>query len=597
MSLESAPIVQLYSYTKKNRITLFLATLASILNKIFDLAPPFLIGAAVDIVVEQKQSIFAKFGFIDPILQLYVLGALTFVIWFLESLFEYIYKILWRNLSQTIEHKLRLRAYSHLQNLELEYFEDRQTGNLLSILSNDINQLERFLDFGANDLIQVAVTVLVISTAFFILSPGASFMAILPMPFIIYFSIKYQKKLEIKYGDVRERVGVLNAQLSNNLNGIATIKSFTNESYEEKRITESSNDYRLSNKDVIYFSSAFTPLIRMLIVIGFLFMLILGGLQTLDGSLSVASYSIMIFLIQRLLWPLTRLGETLDQYQRAMASTRRITGLLKTQSKIISGQDPLNYDNFKGQIEFKNVDFTYKGRFPVFNDFNVTITPGETVAFVGSTGAGKTTLVKLLLRFYDPIKGAIFLDGVDIKKYNLQDYRGLIGLVNQDTFLIDGTIRENVAYGKPDTSLEDIIEACKIAEIHQFVSTLPSGYDTLVGERGQKLSGGQRQRIAIARAVLKNPPIMVFDEATSSVDNETEAAIQRSLEKLIIGRTTIIIAHRLSTIRNADRIFLLENGQIIEAGKHDELVDRQGQYSLLWRVQTGERVFADSAND
>jgi ATP-binding cassette subfamily B protein len=593
MSIESAPIKQLYSYTRNNRITLILASIFSILNKIFDLAPPFLIGAAVDIVVLREKSIFGLFGFSDPIQQLYILGFLTLIIWGLESLFEYVYKIYWRNLSQMIEHKLRLTAYSHLQNLELEYFEDRQTGGLMSILNDDINQLERFLDYGANDLIQVAVTVLVISASFFILSPTASFMAILPMPFIIFFSIKYQKKLESKYGNVRERVGILNAQLSNNLTGIATIKSFTNENFEKLRIEKSSDEYRLANKDVIKFSSAFTPLIRMLIVIGFLFMLILGGFQALDGSLAVASYSIMIFLIQRLLWPLTRLGETLDQYQRAMASTRRITSLLETKSKIISG--PLQFDQtkYKGEIEFKNVNFTYKSRFPVFENFNVKIIPGETVAFVGSTGAGKTTLVKLLLRFYDPSSGLILLDGVDIKEYNLQDYRSLIGLVNQDTFLIDGTIRENVAYGKPDTPLEEIIEACKIAEIHEFVTTLPIGYDTLVGERGQKLSGGQRQRIAIARAVLKNPPILVLDEATSSVDNETEAAIQRSLEKIIIGRTTIIIAHRLSTIRNADRIFLLENGQIIEQGRHDELVDLQGQYSLLWRVQTGERILAD----
>lgn len=593
MSLESAPVVQLFSYTRGHRFSLYLATLFSILNKIFDLAPPFLIGGAVDIAVNGSHSIFADFGVKNPTNQLYVLGGLTLIVWFLESLFQYLYQIFWRNLSQTIEHSLRLNTYNHLQDLELEFFEDRQSGGLMAILNNDINQLERFLDIGANDLIQVAVTVIVICSAFLLLSPFASFMAVLPMPFIIYFSIKYQKTLENKYLTVREKVGVLNAQLSNNLTGIATIKSFTNEQYETSRITQSSNDYRIANKDVIYYSSAFTPLIRMLIVIGFLFMLILGGIQTLQGQLSVAAYSVMIFLIQRLLWPLTRLGETLDQYQRAMASTKRITGLLATQSKIVSGTKALDMNKYKGEITFSGVDFTYKERYPVFSDFNVSIQPGETVAFVGSTGAGKTTLVKLLLRFYDPDHGTISLDGVDIKQYNLQDYRSLIGLVNQDTFLIDGTIRENVAYGKPDTPLDVIIDACKVAEIDEFVQGLPSKYDTLVGERGQKLSGGQRQRIAIARAVLKNPPILVLDEATSSVDNETEAAIQRSLEKIIIGRTTIIIAHRLSTIRNADRIFLLENGKIVEQGRHDELVDRQGQYSLLWRVQTGERIIAD----
>ncbi|MFX1249042.1 MAG: ABC transporter ATP-binding protein [Promethearchaeota archaeon] len=569
-----------------------LATLFSILNKWFDLAPPFLIAAAVDIAVRREGSIFGYIGIVDVPTQLVFLGLITFVIWALESLFEYIYKILWRNLAQTIEHELRLDAYRHLQHLDMEYFEDRQTGGLMSILNDDINQLERFLDIGANDLIQVTVTALTILTAFFLLSPEVAWMAAVPMPFILLFSIKFQKRLESRYADVRERVGVLNGQLSNNLTGIATIKSYTTEEYEEGRIFQSSSAYRESNREAIKYSSAFSPLIRMIIVVGFTAMLIFGGLQTINGQLEVAAYSAMIFLTQRLLWPLTRVGETLDQYQRAMASTTRIMNLLDTQSQITNGNKDLSLSSISGGISFQNVHFGYKGRNPTFTNLTVDIEPGQTIAFVGSTGVGKSTIVKLLLRFYDPQEGKIMLDGVDTKDFDLQDLRRAIGLVKQDTFIIDGTVRENIAYGKPDTPISDIINAAKVAEVHSFINSLPNGYDTLVGERGQKLSGGQRQRIAIARAILKDPPILILDEATSSVDNETEAAIQRSLEKIIIGRTTIIIAHRLSTIRNADRIFVLENGQISEQGTHTQLVEYDRLYASLWKVQTGERSLA-----
>lgn len=580
----------LISYSRSHWITILLATLFSILNKLFDLAPPFLIAAAVDITVRRENSIFGQLGIIDPVSQLVFLGLLTLVVWFLESLFEYIYKIYWRNLAQTIEHELRLDAYRHVQDLELEYFEDRQTGGLMSVLNDDINQLERFLDTGANDLIQVTTTAIVISIAFFLISPEVAWMAMLPMPFILLFSIKFQGKLQHRYKVVRDRVGILNGLLSNNLTGIATIKSYTNESYEADRINESSLGYRESNREAIKISSAFSPMIRMIIVIGFTLMLIFGGIQTVQGELEIAAYSAMIFLTQRLLWPLTRVGETLDQYQRAMASTTRILGLLATPSKIVPGNKKLAVNPVAGKIAFNNVNFNYKGRLSTLNNFNITIGAGQTVAFVGSTGSGKTTLVKLLLRFYDPVSGTVTLDGVDIKDLELQDLRGNIGLVKQDTFLIDGTVRENIAYGHPDIPIEEIISAAKIAEVHDFVESLPNRYDTLVGERGQKLSGGQRQRISIARAVLKNPPVLVLDEATSSVDNETEAAIQKSLEKIIIGRTTIIIAHRLSTIRNVDRIFVLDNGKIVEQGTHEDLVSRDCIYNSLWKVQTGIRV-------
>jgi ATP-binding cassette subfamily B protein len=567
-----------------------LAFFSSILNKIFDLAPPVLIGMAVDIVVRQEDSMLGSLGVTNVKTQLYILGALTLVIWMLESLFDYLAKWFWRNLAQIIEHELRIDAYSHLQDLELEYFEDRQTGGLMSILNDDINQLERFLDIGANDIVQVTTTVIVICTAFFVISPEAAIWGILPMPFVLLFSFKFQKFMYPKYLTVRERVSILNGQLSNNLTGISTIKSYTAEQYEVNRIKTSSAQYQKANSTAIAWSSAFSPLIRMIIVVGFTAMLIFGGIQAVDGNIEAGAYSILIFLTQRLLWPLTRLGETFDQYQRAMASTNRVLDLLDTQPTIKTGELQLPITEIKGSIQFKNVNFAYKNREPILSSFNVDITPGESVAFVGATGAGKTTLVKLILRFYDPQTGSISIDGYELPMLDLQNLRAIIGLVSQDVFLIDGTVKENIIYGKLDADMDSIVEAAKIAEVHDFVNNLPNKYETLVGERGMKLSGGQRQRISIARAILRDPPILIFDEATSSVDNETEAAIQRSLERITEDRTTIIIAHRLSTIRNVDRIFVLEHGRIIEEGTHDQLVTNDRLYASLWRVQTGVRL-------
>lgn len=587
------PLRRLFSYSVDYRRDIYLASTYSILNKLFDLAPPVLIGAAVDLVTRPAaENVFSVFT-TDPYSQLYILAGLTLFIWMMESLFEFMFKVKWRYLAQAIEHKLRMDAYNHIQSLDNEFFEDEQSGRLMAVLNDDVNQLERFLDVGANDIIQVTTTVIAISFMFFAFSTTIGSIALIPIPIILYFSVWFQRKLEPRYKDVRERVGVLNGRLANNLGGISTIKSYAAENFESNRIEEASDDYQKANQQAITLSSAFSPLIRMVIVAGFIGMLIAGGILVFNDELLPAEYAVIVFLIQRLLWPLTRLGETFDQYQRAMASTNRALDLLNTESKIVSGPQELAIDSVRGTINFETIDFSYRTRANILQNFNVSIESGQTIAFVGATGAGKSTIVKLLLRFYDPQKGRITIDGTDIRELNLQDLRKAIGLVSQDTFILDGSVRENIVYGNQEASMGEIVAAAEIAEVHEFVRGLPEGYDTLVGERGQKLSGGQRQRLSIARAVLKNPPILIFDEATSSVDNETEAAIQRSLEKMIVGRTTIIIAHRLSTIRNADKIFVLQRGEIIEEGTHEELVDQNGQYATLWRVQTGERILVE----
>ncbi|MGF1461550.1 MAG: ABC transporter ATP-binding protein [Leptolyngbyaceae cyanobacterium] len=583
----SHPFQRLIRYGHRYRRLIWVASACSVLNKVFDLAPPVLIGLAVDVVVQQQDSWLAGLGIANIRHQFLVLTALTVVTWGLESAFQYAYSVLWRNLAQTMQRDLRVEAYTHLQDLDLAYFENHSTGGLMAVLNDDINQLERFLDVGANEVLQVITTIILVGGAFIFLAPSVAWMAIVPMPLIVWGAIAFQKLLAPRYADVRERVSILNSRLSNNLTGILTIKSFTAETYEIERVQEESEAYRRSNRQAIAFSAAYIPLIRILILLGFTATLIFGGFMAVEGQLAVGTYSVLVFLTQRLLWPLTRLGDTLDQYQRAMASTNRVMDLLDTPITLQPGQRRLPVSHVVGDVQFADVSFAYDDQTPVIRHLTLKIPAGHTVAIVGATGSGKSTLVKLLLRLYEVNTGQIMLDGINIRELSPQDLRQAIGLVSQDVFLFHGTVAENIAYGTFGAEPAAIAEAARIAEAHEFIQQLPRGFDTIVGERGQKLSGGQRQRLAIARAVLKNPSVLVLDEATSAVDNETEAAIQRSLEQITQNRTTIAIAHRLSTIRNADRIYVMDQGQMVEWGTHEDLLERNTLYAGLWRVQMG----------
>ena len=587
------PLRRLFRYASRYRRDFQLASLYSVLNKFFDILPEVLIGAAVDVVVKGNQSFLARYllqdtGFTDTWQQLLVLGALNVVIWGGESLFQYLYEIRWRKLAQDIQHDLRLDTYRHVQHLEMAYFENQRTGNLMAILNDDINQMERFLNGGANQIIQVFCSSIMVSAVFFALQPGIALIALLPVPAVLVGAFWFQNRLAPRYTQVREAAGDVAARLNNNLLGLATIKAFATESLEAQHIEEASNQYRDANAKAIRLSSAITPVIRMAILSGFTATLLYGGWLTLHGQLAVGAYSVLVFLTQRLLWPLTELAEVADMYQRSIASIARAMQLLDTPIAIPYEGKHFPVEQVRGAVSLQGLGFSY-GDTPTLQNITLDIAPGQTTAFVGATGSGKSTLVKLLLRFYTAQSGRILLDGQDIAALNLQDLRRAIGYVSQDTFLTEGTVAENIAYGAKNASDQAIARAAQAAEATEFIAKLPLGFATRIGERGQKLSGGQRQRLALARAILKNPPILVLDEATSAVDNETEAAIQRSLDVVSRDRTTIVIAHRLSTMRQADCIHLMEGGRIVESGTHDELVSRNGGYAALWRLQTGER--------
>ena len=586
-----SPINLLVSYLKKWKGKAIKASIYSTLNKIFDVAPEVLIGVAVDLVVKKNQSFVASLGFTSINSQVLFIGALTFAIWVFESLFEYLYLIEWRGLAQNLEHDLRIKAYDHSQRLDLSWHEKQTIGNITSILNDDVNQLERFLNNGVNQIIQVTTSTILIGFIFFYISPLIASIAIIPVPIIFLIGILFQKKLSPRYKIIREKVGALNTTIVNNLMGIQIIKSLMTFSFEKESVRRMSHNYQQENINAISISSAFNPLIRMGVLAGFLGTMLIGSYMALNGTLEVGSYSVLVFLTQRFLWPFTTLSTLIDDFERTMASTKRIFNMMNTDIKIKNPKILTHLDNLKADISFENVGFSYDNQKPLFENFNLSISFGSSIGIVGDTGSGKTTIAKLLLRLYSIEKGKITIGDTPIDMIDIGFLRKRIGIVNQSPFLFNSTIRDNIGYGLSNPTMEQIKIAAQQSQAMEFIETLPRGFDTIVGERGQMLSGGQQQRIAIARTVIRNPDIVIFDEATSSVDNKTEQLIQKALFNIQKGRTSIIIAHRLSTIRNCNSIFLIKNGKIAEQGNHKLLLgNKNSYYSYLWNIQTGKRT-------
>ena len=586
MQTSISTFIAFFSYAKPWRAKILWASFCSIANKIFDIAPEILIGIYVDLVVQREQSFIARLGFESIESQITLLAIATFLIWASESIFEYLYSVGWKNIAQGIEHHIRIDTYSHVQNLDLEWYEKQKTGNITAILNDDVNQLERFLNGGFNDILQIIVSTIAIGGVFFYISPLIALFAVCPIPIILLVASLFQKKLSPKYLDVRNAAGDLSSSIFNNLLGIITIKGFTAEQYETNKILKMSNEYQSKNQSAIKLSSAFIPIVRMGVLTGFIGTMIIGSVYALNGVIAVGSFSVLVFLTQRFLWPFTRLGETIDLFERSMASTKRILELLETTFKIKNSSNPKKMNSLNENIVFENVEFGYENK-SVFKNLNLEINKEEFIGIAGQTGSGKTTLIKLLFRFYEVKNGQIKIDGTNINNIDIASLRSNIGLVNQEIFLFDGTIRENICY--PNTDIDEVLlmEVVQSSQCLEFIEKLDEGLDTIVGERGQKLSVGQKQRIGIARALYKKPEILIFDEATSAVDNETEYLIQKALKEISKSCTTIVIAHRLSTIKNANKIIVLGNEKVLEQGTHYKLIENDNFYKHLWDIQTG----------
>jgi ATP-binding cassette subfamily B protein len=532
--------------------------------------------------------LLARLGIAATSTQLVVLAAAGVVLWATEAALEYQAARVWRAIAGTVQQELRIQGYDAVQNADFSVLDEQRIGGLANILNDDVAQIEVFLKSSANDVVQLMMNVAIVGPLFYYVAPSLLYIAVLPIPFLIWVSFGFIDRSTEPHARTREHAAALNNQLVTNLSGVAVIRSFATEEHELAHIRQLSSDYQTSSSVTDHQAAALSPSIRLIMVSTWASQIVIGGFGVLRGQLLPGSYITLVSLTQKFLWPLIMLGRAVDDYQRAMASATRVFTLIDL---------PRGGEGAKGSIlppapaggasvAFDHVSFAYPGRPPVLDDVSMKILPGGVVAIVGPTGSGKSTVIKLLLRFYDAEAGRILYNGVDIRSLEAGALRRSISLVSQDAFLFAGTIGENIRYGSFDATSEAVSAAARLAEIERFIGSLPDGYDTVIGDNGLKLSGGQRQRLCLARAILKDAPLLILDEATSAVDYETEIAIQRALHTIKATRTMIVIAHRLTTIRNADRIYVLDGG-IVEQGTHDELIARGKTYASLWALQSG----------
>jgi ATP-binding cassette subfamily B protein len=592
-------------YGGENRRAFAVGLLSSVVARVLDLMPPVLLALAVDSIFYDERP----FGL--PLIpdawlpatrtgQLYLSAGLIAVAFFGGAAFHWTRNWGWNSFAQHIQHAIRTDTYDKMQRLNMDFFADKQTGEMMSILSNDVNRLERFLNDGMNSAFRLGVMVIGIAAILLYWNWQLAIITLGVVPLIAYFTYRFIKTIQPKYAEVRSSVGQVNSRLENNLGGVQVIKTSNTEDFESERVEDVSRGYFDANWDAIGTRIKFFPALRVMAGVGFVVTFVLGGAWVLtyqatgtaplffSGELTPGQFVGFILFTQRFIWPMAQFGQIINIYQRAYASSARLFGLMDEPSRIAEDPDADELVVSDGRVVYDDVTFGYDEDEPIVEDVSFEVDGGETLALVGPTGAGKSTVLKLLLRMYDVDEGSIAIDGQDLRDVTIPSLRERVGYVSQDTFLFYGTVAENITYGTFDATREEIVEAAKMAEAHDFISNLPEGYDTEVGERGVKLSGGQRQRISIARAILKDPEILVLDEATSDVDTETEMLIQRSLDELTEDRTTFAIAHRLSTIKDADTIVVLEGGRIVERGSHEDLLGEDGLYAHLWGVQAGE---------
>jgi len=571
------------------------ASWLSLANQAFSLTSSALLGGMLASVITGGFTFLVKRG-IGPVGQLGLLTGLYFASKTAESVVLYKGNTAWQRYATQVEYNLRMKAFTHVENQDMRYFENQNTGQLISIIHDDAATIRRFLGAVPHSVITKGSATVAVGVIFLCISPVSFVLTLLPGPFIYMASRKYHKKTSQQYLIQGQRESTVKKQLTNSLGGLPVVKSFTAEDYERQKLEDLGHAMKQSTQDAHAIGLRHSELTNYSIVLGCALPVLYGGYQVLQGAMSTPVFMIQNFLVPEVTLSMRGIDREFDLYQTAKASAKRLSDLMQHQPEIINGTQKLPADTIRGEIHFNDISFAYQDSHKIFDGFNLHIPAHHSVALVGATGLGKSTLLKLLLRFYDVNDGKVLLDDHNIRDLDLKDLRQSIGLVSQDVFLFEGTIYENILYGRPDATHDEVVAAAEAAEALDFILNLPNGFESSIGERGLKLSGGQKQRISIARAVLKNPPILIMDEATSSVDNETEGAIQRSIDRISKGRTTVIIAHRMSTIRHVDQIYLLDNGRVEEQGTHEELLALDGGYAVLWKLQTGEREYKQNRN-
>jgi ATP-binding cassette, subfamily B, bacterial len=562
------------------------------LARFFDLLPLVIVGRIVDAIT----AAVAGGATVDP-LRFSLFGVAVLFTFLGLALFQSLSNYALESMAQMVRHDIRMTLYEHLQRLDISYFEERQTGDIMSVVSNDVDNLENFLADASTSIVRIMITFLGTYGFLAWLDWRLALLLFLPLPFAVAAVRFFATKVQPQYRRAREAVGAVSSILENNIQGIGVIQAYTSEAIQAKRVREQSGKYMDAAVSAARERAKFVPLIYAIAGFAFAGLIGFGGWITLAGyGPSLGDFTTFVLMALRLVMPLFVFGMLINQIQRSEASARRILELLSIRPKIKNSPRAQQLPAPPARIAFESVRFAYPGREPVLNGVDFQIGSGQVLGVVGPTGAGKSTLVKLLLRYYDPDQGRILVDGIPLDQLAIESFRRHVGYVSQEPFLFFGTIAENIRLGSPDAGEDSVREAARIAGADEFIRELPQGYQSMVGERGLKLSGGQRQRISLARAVLRNPPLLVLDEATSAVDTRTEEVIQRNLRRFRSGRMTLAVAHRLSTIRQSDEILVLVDGLVMERGTHDDLLQVGGVYAGLWSVQSGEEILLDAAS-